>query len=334
MPKKIRVEIPVDISAKALFDSDRTCCICQGKKPVQIHHIDENPANNYPENLAVLCFDCHHDTQIRGGFGRKLDAEQVRLYRNDWLNQVRRRRTVAPPEDSETSLSMSTDVREVAAQLEIHKAAENWFRVAQIYDEIGDVELRDKYIELTLQHDPSTFDRYRIARIQGSTTDLPQDFIDAALEEKWAKDWTWRAAVLMETGDTIAAAHEYLKGIGRAIDNGNWFNAAFYIRHALNRDIADILFIMALRESAEAGDLWWQLRVFEEMGWGDAKRELLLGNESQIMKSGEPHLVQQLAQAKSDAELALKATKELAQDEVNRFRQPTDSGAERDPNRD
>src|SRR6266480_5575098 len=82
---KERTEIPQDIAARVLFESDRTCCVCrQLGRPVQIHHIDENPTNSGIDNLAVLCFDCHRDTQIRGGFDRKLDSEQIVLYRDDW----------------------------------------------------------------------------------------------------------------------------------------------------------------------------------------------------------------------------------------------------------
>jgi hypothetical protein len=59
---------------------------------VQVHHIDDDPSNNDPDNLAVLCFDHHRDTQITGGFDRKLSAGQIRLYRDDWLVRVARRR--------------------------------------------------------------------------------------------------------------------------------------------------------------------------------------------------------------------------------------------------
>jgi Protein of unknown function (DUF3298) len=93
MAKKTRTEIPAEVAAEALFLSDRTCCICrESNKPVQIHHIDENPGNSVAENLAVLCFDCHHLTQLRGGFDRKLDAAQVLKYRADWLARVASKR--------------------------------------------------------------------------------------------------------------------------------------------------------------------------------------------------------------------------------------------------
>jgi hypothetical protein len=93
MGGKPRGKTPEDIAAQVMFDSDRTCCVCrETRKEVQIHHIDEDPSNNSPENLAVLCFEHHDETQRKGGFGRKLDATQVRLYRADWHKRVAQRR--------------------------------------------------------------------------------------------------------------------------------------------------------------------------------------------------------------------------------------------------
>jgi Protein of unknown function (DUF3298) len=91
--QKQRVEIPEDIAAEILFLSDRTCCVCrERRKPIQLHHIDDDPSNSAGENLAVLCFDCHRDTQIRGGFDRKLNSAQVMLYKSDWLVRVEAKR--------------------------------------------------------------------------------------------------------------------------------------------------------------------------------------------------------------------------------------------------
>lgn len=91
-----RVQIPIDIASEVLFASDRVCCVCQTPgRPVQIHHIDSNPANNSFDNFAVLCLTCHNDTQIRGGFDRKLTTDLVRRYRADWLDRVRTRREEA-----------------------------------------------------------------------------------------------------------------------------------------------------------------------------------------------------------------------------------------------
>lgn len=92
-PKKSRVEISGEIAAQVLFESDRTCCVCRVRtKPVQLHHIDDDPSNSSAENLAVLCLECHRDTQIRGGFDRKLDALQILLFKDDWLKRVATKR--------------------------------------------------------------------------------------------------------------------------------------------------------------------------------------------------------------------------------------------------
>lgn len=106
MPEKQRIEIPVEIAAEILFISDRTCCVCatRGKK-VQIHHIDGNPANNLIDNLAVLCFECHDNTMISGGFGRKLNEAQIKKYKNDWLERVKQRKIKA---DELTSIETVT----------------------------------------------------------------------------------------------------------------------------------------------------------------------------------------------------------------------------------
>ena len=91
--KKTRTNIPRDKAAQVLFLADRICCVCRNRgKPVQIHHIDEDPSNNELNNLSVLCFDCHRETMISGGFDRKLDGEQVTLYRDDWLQMVAQNR--------------------------------------------------------------------------------------------------------------------------------------------------------------------------------------------------------------------------------------------------
>jgi 5-methylcytosine-specific restriction endonuclease McrA len=80
MQKKNREEIPAETAALVLFLSDRTCCLCRIRgKPIQIHHIDENPSNNEQSNLAVVCFDCHRETQIRGGLTESLTHGKSRF---------------------------------------------------------------------------------------------------------------------------------------------------------------------------------------------------------------------------------------------------------------
>lgn len=35
------------------------CQACGGRELLGIHHLDENPANNAPENVTTLCASCH-----------------------------------------------------------------------------------------------------------------------------------------------------------------------------------------------------------------------------------------------------------------------------------
>jgi hypothetical protein len=93
---KVRTSIPSDIAADIMFGADNTCCVCRERgKALQIHHTDDNPSNNRTENLAALCLECHNDTQIQGGFGRKLTAEVVVRYRDEWVVRVEKRRNEA-----------------------------------------------------------------------------------------------------------------------------------------------------------------------------------------------------------------------------------------------
>jgi hypothetical protein len=97
--------------------SNRTCCVCtEPGKPIQIHHIDENPSNNVLENLAILCLHCHEDTQISGGFGRKLDAAQTSKFREQWLIRVNFRRHKAD-EDSIKAVTHKNHTTQTAIPL-------------------------------------------------------------------------------------------------------------------------------------------------------------------------------------------------------------------------
>lgn len=92
---KRRVLISSDLADEVLFACDYTCCKCREPGlPVQLHHIDENPGNNREDNLAPLCLNCHNQTQITGGFGRKLNAG-VSHYKRDWVERVAFRRNKA-----------------------------------------------------------------------------------------------------------------------------------------------------------------------------------------------------------------------------------------------
>jgi hypothetical protein len=150
--RKDRQQIPAVIAARVLFQSDRTCCVCRTRgKPVQIHHVDDDPSNSSIENLAVLCLDCHTTTQIIGGFHRKLDAEQIILYREDWVANVGRERAQSRAAIADDLLGSDTEIKLATGIADIYREANAYESLAMHYAVWGNDELRDKYIDLAIK---------------------------------------------------------------------------------------------------------------------------------------------------------------------------------------
>jgi hypothetical protein len=55
---KTRTGVPETVREKVLEEFNHRCAICGADRP-QVHHIDEDPANNEPLNLIPLCPNCH-----------------------------------------------------------------------------------------------------------------------------------------------------------------------------------------------------------------------------------------------------------------------------------
>lgn len=97
MGPRTRRRVPA-VEEEALFRADHTCCVCREKgKPVQVHHIDGNPSNNDPDNLAVVCLECHSRITGTGGLGRAYTPGEVRRYKRAWDHQVEQSRGMHKP---------------------------------------------------------------------------------------------------------------------------------------------------------------------------------------------------------------------------------------------
>lgn len=87
--KKIRSEIETEI----LFNSDKTCCICKDpNKGGQIHHIDEDPGNNDPSNLIVVCTHHHDEIHKKSTITKGFSPNLLRKYKRIWEQTVREKR--------------------------------------------------------------------------------------------------------------------------------------------------------------------------------------------------------------------------------------------------
>lgn len=108
-----RPPVPEDKATEVLYGADRTCCVCRKRRrSIQIHHLDGDRTNNAFDNLVALCVQCHDDTQVKGGFGRKLNRELIVRYRNEWYEIVKERRAgVAKQQPSGTKRAGRTQDR-------------------------------------------------------------------------------------------------------------------------------------------------------------------------------------------------------------------------------
>lgn len=95
--KENRTPIPKEVANIALFLSNRSCCVCRTPgRAIQLHHLDGNRNNHKLDNLAVLCLQCHDETLLKGGFGRKLNSGLIKLYRNELYLENKRRFELIP----------------------------------------------------------------------------------------------------------------------------------------------------------------------------------------------------------------------------------------------
>ncbi|ABS55940.1 HNH endonuclease [Methanoregula boonei 6A8] len=314
MIKKKRTEIPADISAKVLFDSNRTCCVCRNdSKQVIIHHLDENPSNNKLDNLAVLCLECHGKTHTRGGFDRKLDADQIKLYREDWLRLVLQQRAIFTLEDTEPPFATG-ELELITSQAEIFKEHRQYVLLAGLYHSINNLELRDKYIELALKKKQPDSTIIWLRCLQNKQELIPEAVLkrnfDTYLKNK---DYLQMGRLNYDLKRFDQAAIDYIDGIHHAIHQyDSAFTAAFYLKEFVEKNLIETLFIKAFKQASNDGDLWWQIRALQELGWDDALNEFLLKNADAIEKGGDIRMKSMVAAAKGQYDRSIELEKQLA----------------------
>lgn len=308
-PKK-RTPIPTAVAAKVLFNSDRTCCVCRiPDRKIQIHHIDDDPSNNAPSNLAVLCLECHGETQITGGFGRRLDAEQVTLYRDDWHSIVARRRIQFYRDARDQIPEGEGRMTFLTSVIEQLRESGDYVLLAAIYDDLGNDELRDKYIDKALEDDSSEWLIISLRSMQGRQDLIPKDLADRRLEQQAEhKDWAQRARTLVKLGRPADATKDYIRYVLDSLEKDKIFTAAYYLKELYEAGLVGKLFERALQLAANEDDLWWQVRALQELGWDSELKELVLTNEERIKSSRNPLFLELFYRFKGDHDKADKLT--------------------------
>ncbi len=145
MPR--RRKISEDLAASLRFVVDLRCCLCEYKGGLprravsgQIHHLDGNPSNNAPGNLAWLCLEHHEEAGKIGRISRRLSARTIVRFRDELERRVRRQRDAGPdgPRPVRTAFLEALDAGIV---LDVHKirrrASGDWDIVEEPLRELG-----------------------------------------------------------------------------------------------------------------------------------------------------------------------------------------------------
>jgi tetratricopeptide (TPR) repeat protein len=299
-----RTVVSPKIQAQIQFDADRTCCVYRTPgKPIQIHHIDEDPTNHSPNNLVVLCRDCHDLTMIRGTFNRRLDADVVTLYRDDWIAVVAERRASNHKMNEPYSAEDSHEFANVVEKLEILKGRKQYSFLAIEYDRLGNYTLRDKYIEKSLKSDPSDLNVLFLRALQNRPEKIPAATVARIVDRQTRNnDWSQLARTYADIGDAKNSIVSYCKSIMKSIEENNIFSAGYYLKELTQKQLHVPIFQETYAKYEAERNLWWALRTLRELEWWSETHEFLLRNEKLIEREGDPLLLKQLYSTKGDFE--------------------------------
>lgn len=88
MSVRKRVKTPKSLETEVLQRSRRRCCLCvslrydYSVKKGQIAHLNKNPADNAPNNLAFLCLDHHDEYDSKKSVSKGFTEMEVKHYRD------------------------------------------------------------------------------------------------------------------------------------------------------------------------------------------------------------------------------------------------------------
>ncbi len=81
-------------------------------------------------------------------------------------------------------------------------------------------------------------------------------------------------------------------------------------------DVVNTLFVEALKQAEEEGNLFWQYRSLQELRWKQQAEEFILKNKKEIEKSGNLSLLIPLSLALGDMRRYTELLKEEAREEA------------------
>lgn len=89
--KKSRFALEESLKIEIIAKCNNRCCTCQTPFIV-IHHIDEDPSNNNPDNLASLCPNCHSQAHSKSQLTVNLTPSRIKSLRDKWYEYCEKRK--------------------------------------------------------------------------------------------------------------------------------------------------------------------------------------------------------------------------------------------------
>jgi hypothetical protein len=181
-----RKPVPSNVQQQIFLSSRRRCCLCFWLDQIdevvkgQIAHLDDDPSNNDPSNLAFLCLRHHDEYDGKTSVSKGLQRGEVATWRDELYKEMEYRfRTVR------------------AAMLEFailgfkQVPGTNKFYVRFCVKNVGDVAVRDVRVSIRMhgtmtaerpkpKRNPIDFRSYTVEPIFCSFSESRQDFFEPA----------------------------------------------------------------------------------------------------------------------------------------------------------
>lgn len=142
-----RKNIPQEAQIHVLVSSARRCCLCYGlngdfeRKDGQIAHLDHDPSNMDPDNLAWLCFEHHNEYDSQQRQGKGITIHEVKTYRSTLYEviavSVRETQTLSKPK-------ARTDRKQIPYKDSGNPCS---YTPIPLFPGIGNANLRDLYLD-------------------------------------------------------------------------------------------------------------------------------------------------------------------------------------------
>jgi hypothetical protein len=178
---------------------------------------------------------------------------------------------------------------------------------------MGNDDLRDKYIERALAEEPSDYTVIHLRAMQSRQQLIPDDVVEREADRYTSSDdWSQRARFHRELRRPVEAVLDYARAIIEGLEENAVFSAAYYLRELSDSRLHEELYLIAFEQARAEGDLWWQVRALEDLGWTKELHALVLEHADEIDESGNAMLMLLLANARGDDEAAAELKKRLA----------------------